>query len=60
MDVKFDIYMQDPTPQNLDGLNKAEDTLLSHTECQACKDYGEKQVEYLKALDVMDILTQKL
>eukprot|EP00975_Prorocentrum_lima_P058072 12180314-Prorocentrum_lima.AAC.1 len=34
--------------------------LLSHTEYQACKYYGEKQVEYLEALDFMDILTDKL
>eukprot|EP00975_Prorocentrum_lima_P033503 7026314-Prorocentrum_lima.AAC.1 len=59
-DVKYDIYMQDPTTQNLDELNKAADTLLSHTEYQACKDYGDKQAEYLNALDFMDILTEKL
>eukprot|EP00975_Prorocentrum_lima_P008816 1879826-Prorocentrum_lima.AAC.1 len=29
-------------------------------EYQACIDYGEMQVEYLKALDFMDILTEKL
>eukprot|EP00975_Prorocentrum_lima_P066249 12908049-Prorocentrum_lima.AAC.1 len=60
MDVKYDIYMQEPTAQNLEELNRAEETLLSHTEYQACKDYGDKQVEYLKALDFMDILTEKL
>eukprot|EP00975_Prorocentrum_lima_P063832 12893897-Prorocentrum_lima.AAC.1 len=31
--------------------------LLSQTEYQACMDYDEKQAEYLKALDFMDILT---
>eukprot|EP00975_Prorocentrum_lima_P051282 10740795-Prorocentrum_lima.AAC.1 len=60
MDVKYGIDMQDPSQQNLDELNKAEDMLLSHTEYQACNDYGKKQVEYLKALDFIDILTEKL
>eukprot|EP00975_Prorocentrum_lima_P020993 4420133-Prorocentrum_lima.AAC.1 len=60
MDVKYDIYMQCPTTQNLDEVNKAEETLLGHTEYQACKDYGGKQVEDLKAMDFMDILTDKL
>eukprot|EP00975_Prorocentrum_lima_P028897 6072949-Prorocentrum_lima.AAC.1 len=48
MDVKYGIHIQDPSQQNLDDLNKAEDMLLSHTEYQACKDYGDKQVEYLR------------
>eukprot|EP00975_Prorocentrum_lima_P034084 7161654-Prorocentrum_lima.AAC.1 len=39
-------------------MDKAEDMLLSQTEHQACIEYGEKQVEYLKALDFMD--TEKL
>eukprot|EP00975_Prorocentrum_lima_P055255 11587913-Prorocentrum_lima.AAC.1 len=39
---------------------KAEDWLLSQTYYQACKEYEEKQAEYLEALDFMDILTDKL
>eukprot|EP00975_Prorocentrum_lima_P050977 10680500-Prorocentrum_lima.AAC.1 len=60
MDSKYDVYMQDPSQQNLDELDRAEDMLLSQTDYQACIDYGEKQAEYLKALDFMDILTEKL
>eukprot|EP00975_Prorocentrum_lima_P025218 5293032-Prorocentrum_lima.AAC.1 len=60
MYVNYDIYMQDPSQQNLDELDKAEGILLSQTEYQACIEYGEKQVEYLKVLDSMDILTEKL
>eukprot|EP00975_Prorocentrum_lima_P042955 9019857-Prorocentrum_lima.AAC.1 len=33
---------------------------MSQAEYQACSEYGEKQQEYLKALDFMDILTDKL
>eukprot|EP00975_Prorocentrum_lima_P058502 12271586-Prorocentrum_lima.AAC.1 len=43
VDVKYGIFMDNPSQQNLDELNKAEETFLSNTEHQACKDYGEKQ-----------------
>eukprot|EP00975_Prorocentrum_lima_P017899 3775680-Prorocentrum_lima.AAC.1 len=46
--------------QHLDEYTKAEEDFLSNTEHQACKDYGDKQAEYLKALDFMDILTEKI
>eukprot|EP00975_Prorocentrum_lima_P026337 5535213-Prorocentrum_lima.AAC.1 len=52
--------MKEPTDQHLEELNKAEESFLSNTNHQACKDYGEKQAEYLKALDFMDVLTEKL
>eukprot|EP00975_Prorocentrum_lima_P066461 12909368-Prorocentrum_lima.AAC.1 len=44
----------------MDEVDKDEDLLLSQTEYQDCREYGKKQVEYLKALDSMDILTCKL
>eukprot|EP00975_Prorocentrum_lima_P066091 12907187-Prorocentrum_lima.AAC.1 len=60
MDVKYSIFMDDPSRRKLDELNKAEEIFLSNTEHQACKDYGETQAEYLKAVDFMDILTEKI
>eukprot|EP00975_Prorocentrum_lima_P061823 12882152-Prorocentrum_lima.AAC.1 len=33
---------------------------LSNTEHEACNEYGNKQAEYLKALNVMDILTENI
>eukprot|EP00975_Prorocentrum_lima_P049139 10284990-Prorocentrum_lima.AAC.1 len=52
--------MNDPSERNLDDYNKAEEIFLSNTEHQACKEYGHKQAEYLKALDFMNILTEKI
>eukprot|EP00975_Prorocentrum_lima_P034517 7254054-Prorocentrum_lima.AAC.1 len=60
MEEKYEVYMQDPYAKNLEEVDRVEDWLLSQTEYQACKEYGDKQTEYLKSLDFMDILTEKL
>eukprot|EP00975_Prorocentrum_lima_P003027 666472-Prorocentrum_lima.AAC.1 len=52
--------MNDPSERNLDEFTKAEENFLRNTEYQACKYYGDEQAEYLKALDFMDILTEKI
>eukprot|EP00975_Prorocentrum_lima_P021674 4566315-Prorocentrum_lima.AAC.1 len=57
LDVKYGTFLEEPTAQNLEGLNNAEETFLSNTDHQSCKHYGERQAEYLKALDFMGILT---
>eukprot|EP00975_Prorocentrum_lima_P062037 12883407-Prorocentrum_lima.AAC.1 len=52
--------MNDTSQQNVEAFERAEELVLSRTDYQAYKYYGEKQAEYLKALDFMDILTGKI
>eukprot|EP00975_Prorocentrum_lima_P001390 299655-Prorocentrum_lima.AAC.1 len=52
--------MNDPSARNKEVYKRAEDKFLSNTEYQARIDYGNNQAEYLKALDFMDILTEKI
>eukprot|EP00975_Prorocentrum_lima_P020550 4324491-Prorocentrum_lima.AAC.1 len=60
MEKRYEVYKQDPSAKNLEEVDRAEDWLLSQTDYQACIEYGEQQTEYLKALDFMDILSEKL
>eukprot|EP00975_Prorocentrum_lima_P012337 2615064-Prorocentrum_lima.AAC.1 len=60
LEITYRHAMNDASQQNMVEYEKAEEELLSHTDYQACKGYGHKQAEYLKALDFMDILTEKI
>eukprot|EP00975_Prorocentrum_lima_P003947 861507-Prorocentrum_lima.AAC.1 len=60
LEVKYRNAMNDASPQNMRDHELAEEDLLRHTEYKACQDYGRMQTEYLKALDFMDILTDKI
>eukprot|EP00975_Prorocentrum_lima_P018580 3912471-Prorocentrum_lima.AAC.1 len=60
LELSYKRAMNDASQQNIDEYERAEDLLLSHTDYQACKEYGKRQAEYLKALDFMDILTDKI
>eukprot|EP00975_Prorocentrum_lima_P037049 7798917-Prorocentrum_lima.AAC.1 len=37
-----------------------EELLIGQNEYQTCEEYGDMQVEYVKALDFMDMLTENL
>eukprot|EP00975_Prorocentrum_lima_P026816 5637078-Prorocentrum_lima.AAC.1 len=51
MEAKYYTSLACTSTENLDMLEKAEELLISQTEYQTCKWYGEKKVEYLQTLD---------
>eukprot|EP00975_Prorocentrum_lima_P047441 9918737-Prorocentrum_lima.AAC.1 len=60
LDVKYHKAMNDHSASNIEAYEKAEEKFLSRTDYQACIEHGDKQTEYLEALDFMDILTEKI
>eukprot|EP00975_Prorocentrum_lima_P002312 504291-Prorocentrum_lima.AAC.1 len=60
LDVKYHACMHEHSERNIEMYERAEEQFLGNTEYQACIDYGNKQAEYLKALDFMDILAEKI
>eukprot|EP00975_Prorocentrum_lima_P015151 3211543-Prorocentrum_lima.AAC.1 len=60
MEEKYDTYQEDPSSEKLDILEAAEEVLIGTKGYQTCSEYGELQEEYLKALDIMDVLTENL
>eukprot|EP00975_Prorocentrum_lima_P033467 7019123-Prorocentrum_lima.AAC.1 len=60
MEEKCKKYCEDPNQDTLRTLDEAEEVLIGNKSYQACQEFGEKQVEYLKALDFMDMLTEDL
>eukprot|EP00975_Prorocentrum_lima_P051617 10808755-Prorocentrum_lima.AAC.1 len=43
LEIKYHHAMNDASQQNMVEYEKAEELFLSHTEYQACKDYGRQQ-----------------
>eukprot|EP00975_Prorocentrum_lima_P055568 11651229-Prorocentrum_lima.AAC.1 len=58
MEAKYNQYMADPSQENLTLLEEAEEVLVEHKSYQTCQGYGDKQEEYLKAMDFMDMLIE--
>eukprot|EP00975_Prorocentrum_lima_P058894 12350659-Prorocentrum_lima.AAC.1 len=60
LEIVYKQAMNDASDQNMQAYEQAEELLLSRMDYKACQEYGERQAEYLKALDFMDILTDKI
>eukprot|EP00975_Prorocentrum_lima_P066743 12910958-Prorocentrum_lima.AAC.1 len=60
MEDKYTKYIADPNQDTRNILEEAAYVLIYNKSYPTCQEYGEKQVEYLKALDFMDMLTEDL
>eukprot|EP00975_Prorocentrum_lima_P008803 1877574-Prorocentrum_lima.AAC.1 len=60
LELKYKQAMNDASQENMDAYGRADELILTQTNCEACKEYGKRQAEYLKALDFMDILTDRI
>eukprot|EP00975_Prorocentrum_lima_P067132 12913163-Prorocentrum_lima.AAC.1 len=43
MEKEYNVFLADPSQESMDNLDKAEELLISQTEHQTCKEYGENK-----------------
>eukprot|EP00975_Prorocentrum_lima_P033948 7133427-Prorocentrum_lima.AAC.1 len=43
MEAKYNTLLADPSQENLDTFRRAEELLISQTEYQTCREYGESK-----------------
>eukprot|EP00975_Prorocentrum_lima_P040708 8545731-Prorocentrum_lima.AAC.1 len=60
LDALYQTTLANPSVQSMREYDRAEAEFFRLSDYQACAEFGRQQAEYLKSLDFMDILTDKI